>query len=74
MEKSKVLKAAFVLVVSTLLVGMMAIFSTDTIAHAINNLWRCSNCGAQIQTSSSYKPNPGTCPHSRNGHNWQFVP
>ena len=74
MEKSKILKAAFAFIASTMLVGAMAIFSPDTVAHATHNLWRCSRCGSQIQTNSSYKPAPGTCAYSSNGHDWHFVP
>ena len=74
MAKSKVVKAAAILVTSTMIAGVMTLFSSDTVAHATHNLWRCSNCGTQIQTSNSSKPNPGTCAYSRNGHDWQFVP
>lgn len=71
---SKVMKVATVLVTSTLIAGALTIFSSDSVVHATHNLWRCSNCGAQTQTSSSHRPAPGTCAKSRSGHNWQFVP
>ena len=74
MAKSKVVKAAAILVTSTMIAGVMTLFSLDMVAHATHNLWRCSRCGSQIQTSSSYKPAPGTCAYSSNGHDWHFVP
>ena len=74
MAKNSILRAAAILVTSTLFAGAMAIISPDIIAHATHNLWRCSHCGAQTQTSSNNKPSPGTCAYSRNGHDWQFVP
>ena len=68
------MKAATILIISALVAGTIAFLSPDSIAQATNNLWRCSRCGSQIQTNSSYKPAPGTCAYSSNGHDWHFVP
>ena len=73
-KKFNILKVTACLVASILFTGAFALFSFDSVAHATHNLWRCSRCGAQTQTSSSNRPASGTCAYSRNGHDWQYVP
>ena len=68
----KILKTVGSILVLTFVVSVIAMFNSN-VAQATNNLWRCSNCGGQIQTSSSSKPNAGTCPHSSRGHDWYLV-
>ena len=49
-----------------------AVLVTNSFAEATNNLWRCTRCNGQIQTSDTAKPNAGSCPHG-GGHDWVFV-
>ncbi len=54
------------------LICAAVILSVNSVATAANNLWRCTRCNGQIQTSDTSKPKPGSCPHG-GGHDWILV-
>ena len=57
---------------ATITICAVAFLTTNPFAEATGNLWRCSRCNVQIQTSDTSKPRPGTCPYG-NGHDWVLI-
>ena len=44
---------------ATITICAVAVLTTNSFAEATGNLWRCTRCNVQIQTSDTSKPRPG---------------